>query len=135
MIRFDQKAFVPQGWTFEETTLKEYGLVYMPDSCKDKRCYIHVVHHGCNESVVDTANDFGFNEFAATNDVIMLYPYTVCWGYNKTLPRADDQALTMNGMMPGIVMQMVSTLQMPNRGSAFQSADIDFYAEAIAAFF
>ena len=47
----------------------------------------------------------GYNEFAATNDIIMVYPDSKCWGYSGTV--TDDKAFTRDGMMPKTIMSMV----------------------------
>ena len=93
------------GWTFEDSTLKDFGLVYVPDSCKTKSCNVHFVFHGCGASAQPFATKMGYNEFAATNDIIMVYPDSKCWGYSGTV--TDDKAFTRDGMMPKTIMSMV----------------------------
>lgn len=87
---------------FNENSFAETGYVYIPHSCKSKRCSIHVFLHGCNQSanIIGTqlVENAGFNEWAETNDIIVLYPQIApstfspinplgCWdwwGYSST---------------------------------------------------
>ena len=77
--------------------------------------------HGCNGSAEPFASNYGYNEFAATNDMIMVYPDSRCW--YPTVP--DKMADTKEGMMPMAIMKMV------DRVTAANSDDEDL-AEAIA---
>ena len=71
---------MPEGWTFEESTLKDFGVIYFPNACNDKKCHIHFAFHGAGEKV-NHMGKFGYNEFAAANDIIMIYPASHSWGY------------------------------------------------------
>ena len=52
----------------------------MPTQCGTKTCRLHVAFHGCNQTVEQIQDDFfhdaGYNRWAATNDVVVLYPQT-----------------------------------------------------------
>lgn len=83
--------------------LADNGYVYVPQACKTETCRVHVVFHGCKqyEGLVGNAvyKHAGYNQWAATNKIIVLYPQTVdnaalnpngCWdwwGLNDILPR------------------------------------------------
>ena len=81
LLPFDQRAF-----TFPESpgsySMAETGYVYVPASCAARRpCRIHVVLHGCKQNF-DTIGDrysrhAGYNEWANTNQLVILYPQTV----------------------------------------------------------
>ena len=103
LSQFDQREFLQDGWTWEETTLKDFGYVYVPHTCKTKSCNVHFVFHGCNAD--SFAQKYGYNEFAATNDIIMVYPDSPCWGYIHSV--TDDKQFTRDGMMPKTIMSMV----------------------------
>ena len=47
LTKFDQKEFIPEPWKFEDSTFKDFGFVYVPDSCKDKMCHVPFIFHGC----------------------------------------------------------------------------------------
>ena len=43
---FDQKEFVPEGWSFDDSSFYDSGYYYLPDSCKTgKACNVHFVFH------------------------------------------------------------------------------------------
>jgi hypothetical protein len=71
----------------------DYGMIYIPDACLNQPCDFHIHFHGCHESVAiwDTlyARQTGILEYAAANDMIVLFPqsgdpsgvfpFTYCW--------------------------------------------------------
>lgn len=98
-IKFDQNEFFePGNLTAQELkerySMNEYGFAYVPKACSDGQpCKIHVAFHGCKQvynrnpeafdtSPDDASNPFGlqfvkyagYNEWADTNDLIILYP-------------------------------------------------------------
>lgn len=105
---FDQHEFVPEGWTFEQSTLKDQGLIYVPHECEGEQaaqCNVHFAFHGCGGNADSVALHWGYNEFASTNKLIMVYPDSVCWGYNGSLE--DDKMFTHEGMMPKTITAMM----------------------------
>ena len=61
--------------------LAEEGFIYIPSSCKSgEKCDLHVSFHGCNQSTEFIGQDYvehiGLNEWADTNNLIILYPQT-----------------------------------------------------------
>lgn len=70
--RFDQRPF-------GDANLADYGYVYVPESCKgDSNCRVHVFFHGCQQSASTAGTallqNAGFNEWAETNNIVVLYP-------------------------------------------------------------
>lgn len=70
--RFDQRAFGDAG-------LAEFGYAYVPAICRDDAgCAVHVFFHGCEQSAetigTELAEHAGFNRWAETNAVVVLYP-------------------------------------------------------------
>lgn len=62
-------------------SLAETGYVYVPQSCaKGQRCTLHISFHGCKQyagAVGDAyAKGTGLNEWADSNDIVVLYPQT-----------------------------------------------------------
>ena len=96
-VEFDQSRYLanplPRG-------MAETGWVYVPVSCRSgDSCRVHIVFHGCEqnaESVGDAVTvGTGYNRWAETNRIIVLYPQThatwsnpnACWdwwGYTGT---------------------------------------------------
>jgi len=92
-IEFDQKEFV-SGHAMAST-----GWVYIPQACKGGKssCKLHIALHGCHQNVSDVKLEFvqnaGYNRWADTNHLVVLYPQTgkgstnSCWdwwGYDSS---------------------------------------------------
>ena len=76
--RFDQRALDGED---EDSYLAETGYIYVPKSClAGERCGVLVAFHGCkqNADAVGEAfvRDGGFNRWADTYHVAVLYPQT-----------------------------------------------------------
>jgi poly(3-hydroxybutyrate) depolymerase len=92
-INFDQAAF----WGNHNPNLysmSNSGYAYVPAACSSgQACKLHVAFHGClqSASVVGTAHyqNAGYNRWADTNKIIVLYPQTIvtannpggCWDW------------------------------------------------------
>lgn len=97
LIEFPQNEFFdPTGLSKEELasrySFNQFGYAFVPQACQDGApCKIHVVFHGCkqvydknpdSDLADDTSNPFGlqmvrhagYNEWAVTNNLIILYP-------------------------------------------------------------
>ncbi|HYE36940.1 hypothetical protein [Methylocaldum sp.] len=88
-VVFDQNEFLPDRKAHDHS-LSDSGTAYIPEACTSKRCRVHVALHGClqNEDKVDDAfyRQAGYNRWADTNDLIVLYPqttarYGLSWPY------------------------------------------------------
>jgi poly(3-hydroxybutyrate) depolymerase len=87
---FDQREFVDPTLV-GRVGLADTGYVYVPEACKTATCRVHIVFHGClqyaarvNDAVYDKG---GYNKWAETNKLIVLYPQTEPIG---TLPLGDN---------------------------------------------
>ena len=79
-IDFDQKEFVDTSeYPFEAIEFKETGKVFIPHGCYSKTCKLHVAFHACDSDSSQLAWYAQYNELAATNDLIVLYPDSKCW--------------------------------------------------------
>lgn len=73
-IKFDQTEFL-LGHGMGAT-----GILYIPKRCKnfEHKCKLHVVLHGCKQDINSVGDDFykntGYNKWADTNDIVILYP-------------------------------------------------------------
>lgn len=74
LLRFNQGEFL-EG---KRTSMDAAAWVYIPPSCEQGRCAIHVAFHGCQQGRRKIGDLFfngtGYNEFADTNGLIVLYP-------------------------------------------------------------
>jgi len=76
-IEFDQTEFLGPGHSFAST-----GYAYVPKACADgERCKLHISFHGCAQNYQFVGMDYvtktGFNKWADTNNIIVVYPQTV----------------------------------------------------------
>jgi hypothetical protein len=88
---FDQSEFFDK--TDERVSLHDVGYLYVPTSCAAEQCRVHVAFHGCNQNVDSVFDDFvrdaGYNRWAASNNIVVLYPQTTasaanpnrCWDF------------------------------------------------------
>ncbi len=101
IIEFAQSDFVAGNpWL---AGMSYYGYAYVPASCSSgAECKVHVSFHGCKQSAAAIGTAYytksGLNEYADTNNMIVLYPQTVAttvtplnpngcwdwWGYGST---------------------------------------------------
>lgn len=61
--------------------MNDTGFAYIPNSCAEgEKCALHISFHGCNQSIDNVGDSYaklaGFNEWAASNNMIVLYPQT-----------------------------------------------------------
>jgi hypothetical protein len=84
LASFDQKPFGAYSIGMDDE-----GLVYIPKSCESERCRVHVAFHGCRQGRVAIKDQFareaGYNRWADTNRIIVLYPQAIprrLWLYN-----------------------------------------------------
>jgi poly(3-hydroxybutyrate) depolymerase len=79
LVSFDQRPFV-SGKAID-ASLADEGYVYIPKPCRAGRCRVHVVFHGCRQNSAEVGRRFvegaGYNTWADTNRLIVLYPQTV----------------------------------------------------------
>jgi poly(3-hydroxybutyrate) depolymerase len=86
LIAFDQREL---GATSAISMAAE-GFVYLPRACETERCRVHVAFHGCRQGVDAVDEQFvrnaGYNRWADTNRLIVLYPQAVArywwWPFN-----------------------------------------------------
>lgn len=87
VVEFDQKPFA-DGSPYA-ISLADAGFVYIPRACETDRCRIHVAFHGCRQEADVVGKAFvlhaGYNRWADTNHLIVLYPQTIArylWLFN-----------------------------------------------------
>jgi poly(3-hydroxybutyrate) depolymerase len=84
LARFDQRAFTPAG--AYAMSMDDEGFVYIPSACRAGGCRIHVALHGCLQGREQAGEQFvrqaGYNRWADTNRLIVLYPQAIArWGW------------------------------------------------------
>ncbi|MFO0324479.1 MAG: PHB depolymerase family esterase [Burkholderiales bacterium] len=90
LITFEQTGFIADA--SKDWGLGERGMAFVPKSCSDgAQCRIHVALHGCKQNLSEVGDAFarnaGFNRWADTNNIVVLYPQTGkgatngCWDW------------------------------------------------------
>jgi poly(3-hydroxybutyrate) depolymerase len=80
LLRFSQAEFLrTEPWL---AGMSGEGFVFVPARCAQGRpCRLHVALHGCKQYAGLIGDDYyahaGYNEWADTNDLVVLYPQTV----------------------------------------------------------
>jgi poly(3-hydroxybutyrate) depolymerase len=117
---FPQNNFSSSAATW--ISLDDTGVAYVPAGCqRGHRCALHVALHGCQQTIEDVQDEFyahaGYNEWAESNDIIILYPQVVrsfplgnpngCWdwwGYTgaKFHTRVGPQIQFIQKLVKGI---------------------------------
>jgi hypothetical protein len=67
LLPFEQKPFAAAG-------MAEEAFVYVPKACGQERCRVHVAFHGCRQKAQQFAEGAGYNRWAESNRLIVLYP-------------------------------------------------------------
>ena len=80
-LPFDQSEFLDDHNPAAHS-VDANGWAYVPASCaQGKRCGVHVAFHGCNQGYTKVGDQFfrrtGLNEWADTNNLVVLYPQAV----------------------------------------------------------
>lgn len=78
LVEFDQREF-GDGDAYS-IGLADTGFVYVPQACASEACRVHVAFHGCRQNLETIGDAFarraGYNRWADTNRLIVLYPQT-----------------------------------------------------------
>jgi len=91
LMPFDQSEFftTPQ----EAISLSRVGYLYVPHTCVAEPCRLHVAVQGCKQDLESVHDDFirdaGYNQWAASNSIVVLYPQATgsatnpnrCWDF------------------------------------------------------
>jgi len=75
LYSFDQTKY----FTKNSKSINDIGYIYIPNNCKYNKCHLHISFHGCLQNIQFIGNQYamysGYNEWAETNNIIVLYPY------------------------------------------------------------
>lgn len=72
-------AFNQRDFAIPESSLADTGYAYIPQSCaQGATCKVHIALHGCQQSAESVGDSFykdtGYNPWADSNHLIVLYP-------------------------------------------------------------
>jgi hypothetical protein len=123
-------------------SMGDTGYVFVPKECEPEQgaaCRVHIALHGCTQDVGDIGklyiDDSGYNAWADTNRIIVLYPQTVsrplvglppqnpqaCWDWWSYVTH-DDSHVTKSGSQIKALKAMLDALT-AGRKEGSQSAD------------
>jgi poly(3-hydroxybutyrate) depolymerase len=124
MMRFDQSLYSKPD-EGSALGLGDTGYVFLPKDCEDGGvCRVHVALHGCAQDVTDIGRKFiddtGYNSWADTNHLIILYPQTepspylpanpeACWDWWSYVDH-DDGYVTQSGLQIRTIKAMLDAL-------------------------
>jgi len=79
LAEFDQKPFA--NGNAHAVSMADAGYAYIPEQCASERCRVHIAFHGCRQNAEAVGERFvreaGYNRWADTNRLIVLYPQTI----------------------------------------------------------
>ena len=78
-VGIDSTLTDQKKWVRYLTYWHDAGKVYIPDACYEQQCKVHVAFHDCTSSADAIARYSQYNSFAASNNIIVVYPETECW--------------------------------------------------------
>jgi poly(3-hydroxybutyrate) depolymerase len=120
IVSFDQKEFADGD--ARAISMADTGYAYVPAACAGAKCRLHVAFHGCRQSAQTVGERFireaGYNRWADTNRLIVLYPQTIARYWRLWNPRGcwdwwgytDQNYATKTGPQLAAVWRMVERL-------------------------
>jgi poly(3-hydroxybutyrate) depolymerase len=121
---FDQSIYSKPDDT-DTLSLGDTGYVFVPKDCEDgAACRVHIVLHGCNQDASEIGrrfvDDTGYNSWADTNHLIVLYPQTksslflpsnpeACWDWWGYIDHQDSY-VTKSGSQIRTIKAMLDAL-------------------------
>jgi poly(3-hydroxybutyrate) depolymerase len=79
LVRFDQDTYADGD--AHALSMDAVGFAYIPSDCEQARCRIHIAFHGCHQGAAEIGEQFvreaGYNRWADTNALIVLYPQAI----------------------------------------------------------
>jgi poly(3-hydroxybutyrate) depolymerase len=134
MRRFDQSEYT-KPYEPSALSLGDDGYLFVPKDCEEAAtCRVHIALHGCKQDVSDIERRFidhtGYNAWADTNRLILLYPQTrasslvpfnpqACWDWWSYIDHLDSY-VTKSGSQIRAIKAMLDALTAP--GAAMSSA-------------
>lgn len=119
--RFDQSVYSAPDAP-DAISLGDAGYVFAPGDCASgARCRVHIALHGCKQDIDDIGRRFvestGYNAWADTNHLIVLYPQTrsslenpqACWDWWSYVDHTD-RYVTKSGTQIRTIKAMLDAL-------------------------
>ena len=144
--RFDQSVYArlhdPGSLSLGDT-----GFVFVPKDCEDgQACRVHIALHGCKQDAGDIerrfVDDTGYNAWADTNHLIVLYPQTTTSSFAPFNPQAcwdwwsyvnhEDSYVTKSGVQIRAIKAMLDALTARATPAPASAAPTDAAPTALA---
>jgi poly(3-hydroxybutyrate) depolymerase len=138
--KFDQDAYTGDDIP-DALSMADQGYVYIPQSCaQGAACRVHIALHGCKQNAETIGLLFvsytGYNRWADTNNIIVLYPQTksspflpfnpdACWDWWGYVTLTDDY-VTKSGKQIATIKRMLDALTAGATGAAAPAAATPF---------
>ena len=97
---------------------------------------MHFAFHPCGGGELETYD--GYLELASTNDIIVVYPLSLCWNGGGTVPQEEGLYLTKDGLYPKAIKAMMcrvtsteETANCPMQASALTSVGLALLASLV----
>jgi hypothetical protein len=124
VLQFDQSAYTGRDIP-DALSLGDSGHVFVPQDCADgAACRVHIALHGCAQDAREIGrrfvDDTGYNSWADTNHLVVLYPQAraslfaplnpqACWDWWGYINHSDDYA-TKSGLQIKAIKAMLDAL-------------------------
>jgi len=125
IITIDQSQYIPHKADPKSVGLNKHAFAYIPKGCANNKaaCRLHIDFHGCKQTTDDIQDTYytkvGLNEWAESNNLIVLYPQAVSnhdnpngcfdwWGYT------DFNYANKLGIQIATVKSMADALRAPS---------------------
>jgi hypothetical protein len=131
---------IPQGNFISDPSshsLAANAYAYVPASCaQGATCRVHVAFHGCEQNAATVGSDFyehaGYNPWADTNGIVVLYPqttaggsnYEACWDwYGYDSPDYAPKTGPQMAMVKAMIDFLATGAPLPGAGGSGAGAD------------
>jgi len=121
IITVQQSNYIPGGLIPSTVGLQSVAYAYVPTGCRSNigACDMHIAFHGCHQTINEIGSSFyayaGYNQWAETNNIVILYPQAAAnslnpegcwdwWGYTGSAyaTKLGVQVATVMNMARGI---------------------------------
>ena len=98
--------------------MQDSGYVFVPTACDSSNsCRVHFSLNHCGGPGYAQSYD-GILQYAATNDIIVVYPESYCWNSGEDVPVTDtEEYLTNNGLYPKFMKNLMCRVLNPSDNS------------------
>ena len=125
---FSQREFFPDDidWENDENFRNRInGWIYTPKACEGEgsvNCRVHLAFHGCGGNA-EALGKTGYNDLAAANNIIMVYPDTRCWDNEGDID--PDGFNTNTGFIPTVIKNIIDRVTGDASSSGGDSSEDD----------